>query len=375
MDDAKAVMIREKIESWIKAHLWLLAIIMGALIFFAFCGPLLTSHGATATLVGEGDDAYYEFAEAGKRANLYLSDLFTGSVWCWPLLLSYLGVIVAIIFTAVGKKWNDGYTVALLLYICLGIIFFTSNNLYDFTACSSLIGVEATGDWGYISSYSSYAGTKLAFGAVWSGIICFVSAFFCLAASNEKDSFSVRDLTEIGVLSAMAIGLQFIRIPVAAGPGSINLGLIPLFVIALRHGPSKSFMAGAFIYGLVTCLTDGYGFFTYPLDYLVGFGGVCALGFFRNLIFTKDEKGWNVAGFFYIALGVIIASLIRYIGSTASSMVNYGYSFQAALIYNAIYIPVTGAVSLGAMLLLYIPLAKLEKIFPPKEVVVSTKNA
>lgn len=359
------LMKRAKIEKWIKDHLWLFVLVVGALIFLAFCGPLLTSHGATAELVGTGDDAYYAFSELGKRANLYIGDLFAGSIWCWPLLLSYLGVVIAMIISLLGKKWNGAYIVSLLLFICLGIIFFTGNNMYDFTACSSLIGVEATGDWGYISSFSSAAGTKLAFGTVYSGVLCFVAAFLCLGAASVKDPFNVYDLVEIGVLSAMAIGLQFIKIPVGVSGGSINLGLIPLFIVALRHGPTKGFIAGAFVYGLITCLTDGYGFFTYPLDYLVGFGGVAALGFFRNKIFVKTDKGWNLAGFFYITLGVVIASIVRLFGSVASSMLNYGYTFSAAFIYNAVYIPVTGAVSLAAMLLLYIPLARLEKIFPP----------
>ena len=71
-------------------------------------------------------------------------------------------------------------------------------------------------------------------------------------------------------------------------------------------------------------------------------------------------------GFLYIALGVIGASVIRFIGSTVSSMVNYGYTLLAAAAYNYIYVFVTGAVSLVAIEVLFIPLAKINKLFPVK---------
>ncbi|MCI1245286.1 MAG: energy-coupled thiamine transporter ThiT [Bacilli bacterium] len=366
MAEAKTESVQAKrIESWIKGHLWLIAIVVGALVFIGLCGPLVSTHGATSALVGEGDDAYYEFSEASSRYSVWANGVFGVANMSWPFIALYALAFVAFVFVILGKKWNDCYVAALLLYVCLGIIFFTGNTLYDFTACSSLIGVKAAAD--NLAYYSTAAGTKLAFGCVISGVVSFVAAFFCLGAANAKDSFNVLDLTEIGLLSAMAIGLQFIKIEIGSTGGSINLGLIPLFVIALRHGPTKGFIASAFVFGLVTCLTDGYGLFTYPLDYLVGFGGCAALGFFRRLVFTKNEKGYSGWGFLWISLGVIIASLVRFVGSSMSSIVNYGYSFQGAIVYNSVYIPVTGAVSLAAMLLLYIPMARLQKIFPPKE--------
>ena len=173
-------------------------------------------------------------------------------------------------------------------------------------------------------------------------------------------------MSEIAVLSALAIVLQFINIKIGATGGSINLGLIPLFVIALRKGPTKAFIASAFIYGLITCITDGYGFNTYPFDYLIGFGGCAVLGFFKRLCIADNEKGYSKMGFLYIALGVIGASVIRFIGSSVSSMVNYGYTLVAAAAYNYIYVFVTGAVSLVAIEVLFIPLAKINKLFPVK---------
>ena len=70
--------------------------------------------------------------------------------------------------------------------------------------------------------------------------------------------FTVKDIAEITIFSALAIVLdRLIKIPVGITGGSINISLVPLYVIALRHGWFKSFIAGSIIYGLITCLFDG----------------------------------------------------------------------------------------------------------------------
>jgi len=356
MDNAQS---ENRFERWIKSHLWLLAIIAGLLVFVSLAGPALTSKGVAATYDAVGD--YWTFAKSSDRSDVWANQLFQ----VWPFIVSYAFVAAGVILSILGRKWNNCYIASLLFFICAGIFFFTGTSLFDFVLCYDAVGKTNGAD--YYKDYAYVASTKLSFGCDFAGIFCFIAAFFDLVAANEKDAFNARDMAEIGILSAMAIGLQFIRIPVSMGPGSINLGLIPLFVIALRHGPTKGFIASAFIFGLITCLTDGYGFFTYPLDYLVGFGSCATLGFFSKLVFQKGKKGWSIIGFVWIAVGCILATFIRYVGSSASSMVNYGYDFIPALQYNAIYIPVTGAISLAAMEILYAPLARLNLFFPVKK--------
>ena len=69
--------------------------------------------------------------------------------------------------------------------------------------------------------------------------------------------FSIKDIAEIAIFSALAIVLdRVVRIPLGATGGSVNISLVPLYVIALRHGWFKSFIAGSIIYGLITCLFD-----------------------------------------------------------------------------------------------------------------------
>ena len=96
--------------------------------------------------------------------------------------------------------------------------------------------------------------------------------------------FKVADIVEIAILCSLAIVLDtFVKIPL--GPsGSINLSMVPILVIALRHGWFKTLFAGGLVYGLITCLLDGYGIITYPLDYFLGFGSTAVLGLFAEYI-------------------------------------------------------------------------------------------
>ena len=48
-------------------------------------------------------------------------------------------------------------------------------------------------------------------------------------------------------------------------------------------------------------------------------------------------------------------------------MLLYGYDFAAAAEYNAVYIPVTGACAIVALMLLYVPLIKVQKAFPVRK--------
>ena len=131
--------------------------------------------------------------------------------------------------------------------------------------------------------------------------------------------------------------LNLIKIPVGPTGGSINFQMLPLMIIALRHGPQHGFIAGGIIYGLLTCLTDGYGFACYPFDYLIGFGSVAVMGFFRKFIFAKEQNNYNVKGILFILLAGALSTAVRYIGSNVSSIVVYGYTLEAALAYNAFY--------------------------------------
>ncbi|MBO4540631.1 MAG: energy-coupled thiamine transporter ThiT, partial [Bacilli bacterium] len=185
-----------------------------------------------------------------------------------------------------------------------------------------------------------------------------------LSLAYEEGSFTVRDIAENGILIALAFGLNFIKIPVGATGGSINFQMLPLMLIALRRGPFHGLISGGIIYGLLTCLTDGYGFACFPFDYLIGFGSVAIMGFFRPFILGKEQKGYNLKGEIFLFVAGVLSTFVRYIGSNASSMIVYGLDLKGALVYNAFYIPLSGAISLAAIMLLYGPLVMVNTMYP-----------
>lgn len=165
--------------------------------------------------------------------------------------------------------------------------------------------------------------------------------------------FNVRDITEIGILCGLAIVLDmFVKIPIYATGGSISIAMLPLIFIALHKGWFKGFVAGGLIFGLATCLIDGYGIQTFPLDYLLGFGSVAIVGLFRNKIVTEELKPIN---YFYFFLGIFGCMLFRFAASTLSGMIIYEISFVASMLYQITYIGPTFL----AILLIMLPFLRI----------------
>lgn len=155
---------------------------------------------------------------------------------------------------------------------------------------------------------------------------------------------TVRDMIEISMLVAIAVILDtFLKVPFAATGGSINVAMLPLFIIALRHGPFKGFIAGGIVFGLITCLIDAYGIAYYIGDYLVGFGSIFVVGLVGNLInslYKKDTKG-KILSFVFLLVSIILSGIIRLAGGIADSMIFYELSFIESFIYNIGYIGIS----------------------------------
>lgn len=185
-------------------------------------------------------------------------------------------------------------------------------------------------------------------------IISLLSIFGC---EINKDFLSVSDIAEIAVLVGLAIALSYIKIPVGATGGSVNFQIVPLVIIALRHKPSKTFVATGIVYGSLACLLDPYGFFTFPMEYMVAFGSVSIVSFFRNYILKNNKASFN--GGLLLAFLLILQTTIRLFAASIDSYLFYlnyldDSTFVAAIIYNVIYVIPTGVITLIAMLLLYI---------------------
>ena len=187
-----------------------------------------------------------------------------------------------------------------------------------------------------------------------------------LSCNLQSVEFSVRDIAEEAIMIALAFGLNFIKIPVTATGGSVNFQMFPLMIIALRHGPSHGFVCGGIVYGLLTCLTDGYGFATYPFDYLIGFGSVAVVGYFRRFIFSPEQKNYNIKGLLFLLLAGLLSTMVRFVGGTTSSMVIYGYDLKAAMISNSLYVLLSGVAGFGIIMAMYGPLLHINNMFPVK---------
>jgi len=172
-------------------------------------------------------------------------------------------------------------------------------------------------------------------------------------------SYSVYDICETGLLVAGAIilDLYFLKIRIGGSGGSFSVTLLPLYVLALRQGPFKGFVGCGIIYGVIACLLDGYGFQTFPLEYLIAYGSVALIGF--TPIIVKDVC--TPKFYLFALLFGVIAMIIRLMCGTIDSMIFYEYKFVPALAYNAAYTLPSGAVAIAGLLLLIKPLSKIGK--------------
>lgn len=368
--------MEEEKKSWFGENLWVIPLVIGLLAFVGLAMPLVQAHTVTY------DPESWSFGE-GPRIGIGAAMLFGGAgAIVWPYYILFGLVLIACALLPIGyfRKKIEGYASAsMFLFLIAGVLFFLSSSFYGFINATSSVhqyaeyfkdpsdpSAYSDNFYWYIKTYVATADGRLGTGAILSGAF---SALGCLTAFSfvtTKNRLDVRSMTEIAMLSAVAIVLDVIfhYIPSLPGQvGSFSIALAPIYVIALRHGPARGFLAASFIYGLITCFTDGYGIWLYPLDYFVAYSGVAIIGFFSPMILGKDQKTYNVKGIIFIFIGCLLGGIVRYIGSGASSIVNYGYTVEAALIANlyAIFSSLLCAVVLSAF---YGPLIRLNRHFP-----------
>lgn len=180
--------------------------------------------------------------------------------------------------------------------------------------------------------------------------------------------FTVRDIAEIAILCAIAVVLdKFVKLSIGATGGSINIAMVPLFIIALRHGWFKGLIAGGLVYGLISCLLDGYGLITYPLEYLVAFGSVAITGLVAKWInqFYLNKTPKSVILSFLCLIGSMLAAfIIRFICGSIDSVLLYDYTWSAAFVYNAPYVFISGAAVAVIMCLLLPSIVLLNREYP-----------
>ncbi len=203
-------------------------------------------------------------------------------------------------------------------------------------------------------------------------LICLFFMTICsIRRTFENITFNVKDLVEISMLVGLALVLDQVKLFKMPTGGSVNLAGIPLLIIALRHGPVKGFIASSLIFGLLSCLIDGYGFQFFPFDYFIAFSGYAFAGVAFNLFKKYLIKDNPVKSNIYLVslicsllIGGIFVIITRVIGSSLSSMIFYGYDLKGAFIYNIGYVGVSAAISCACDLALSKPIQMINSLYP-----------
>lgn len=173
--------------------------------------------------------------------------------------------------------------------------------------------------------------------------------------------FNIRMLTEGGMMLALAVLLNTIKIYQAPNGGSISAGsMIPVMLFALRWGISPGLVLGA-TYGLLDFILKPY--FYHPmqfiLDYILAFGllGLAGIGYNSD---GNDEKG-NKG----LIIGVILAISARMLSHVLSGVIFFAeYAGEQnpwiySIIYNASYLVPELIISLVVLLLIWKPLRRI----------------
>lgn len=293
------------------------------------------------------------------------------------LILSVATMFLGWFFAKKNKKLSFSLYGVTFLFV-IGVFFaLTLSGFYAFSIDSlstEIYGVDGSS-------------TTTAFG------VCAVIAglgmmFASLSRMFEFKKYTIREMSETAILIALAVVLdKFARIPIQANGGSINFSAIPLFIIAVRYGGFKGFIASSFIFGFITCLIDGYGLQTYPFDYFVALSGYSIVGIFYNAVnnyYAKKKlelrlanNGENVTSdnpfvvkenifkVVAIILGGFFAMVVRYCGHMISGAILYQpITFVDNFIYQSTYVPVSVWISIAGMLILYKPIELINRVFP-----------
>ena len=200
----------------------------------------------------------------------------------------------------------------------------------------------------------------------------FVSAICLFLSEYTYEVYTVSEISEMAILIAMAIIFQYIKI-YSTPYGSINLQIIPLAMIAMRCKSSRAFLASGIIFGMITCLLDGYGLYTFPLEYLIAFGSVSILSFFRKTLLVEGRP--LIRGFFLIPLALGLATTIRYFCTIADSVIFWEVTFEEAAVGAAIPVFSSGLLAIIAMEIMYSsPIFIINKLFPPSDYKQLTKT-
>jgi len=300
----------------------------------------------------------FTIKEGDQTLNIKFYEVFFGSDFSKPAVILFMAFflpLIAGILYFFSTKHPALNLLALIFSISAVAIFIFSPDIF----------YEVNG-WAYDET-ANYE-VKISIGAIFAAVIAGGGALMSIRDFSKQNPLTIRDITEIAAMVGIALLLdQFVKIDVtgAGAAGSIGFAMLPLFILSFRLGFFKGFIAGGVIFGLLSNILDGYGFATYPFDYLLAFGLISVAGLFRSLSLPRNHNPKIINVIWYI-LAIIAGTIGRYLGSVVSSLVIYDASLIFALSYNW-YILASGGAVLVILLALYKPLLMINKRYPTSE--------
>lgn len=273
--------------------------------------------------------------------------------------------VINLIFKPSSTLFLINIIVFILVHIFLFFIPFIKS-IYRCSSIVSLFSLVINIFFPFIVSYYLEVDTFYLKEGYYLLILLLVS--FCLFHIKDISpfvSFSIKDMTEIGIFIAMAIVLDssFLKFKPVPNGGSVSFAMVPLFLLVMRKGALKGFISLSLVYATINCFRDGWGLYTFPFDYFFAFGSLALVGLFKKKIITKDYR-ITKASTVNLLLSIILALSLRIISHTISGMMFYGLSLFESFIYQLSYMLPSSIICLISMVVFYKPLLVLEKRFP-----------
>lgn len=167
-------------------------------------------------------------------------------------------------------------------------------------------------------------------------------------------SSRVRVLVEIALVVALAAVLNSIKLWRMPQGGTFSLGMLPLFVLAMRRGPAVGVAAGA-LYGVIDFFVDPYPpvhWIQFALDYPVAYAGVGLSGLLSRPVNAARRRSRSWAPL--LGAGIAIGAAARYAVHVVSGVVFFAeYATGPVLLYSLgynLYVPLSAAACFAAAL-------------------------
>lgn len=174
-----------------------------------------------------------------------------------------------------------------------------------------------------------------------------------------KQRFKLQVLIEISLFAALGLIFDLLipyRLPQG---GSISLAMLPIFVMAFRHGLKGGLATGAIV-GTLQLLFGAYIFtpVQFLLDYTVAYALVGLAGVFAGRVKNAAKAGTMKSLSTYLVLGALLGSLLRFIAHFTSGVVFFAQYAEGpvvtySLVYNATYMIPSFLVSAIVLVVLF----------------------